>query len=217
MTNWEELYKGKDKHLLDWRMVAPFELPEEHFTSLKKWCTEAKTRGESLTNRLVGHIKQEYKINNFSEKFENYILNCSAQPPVFQTWQNLSVNSEDKPIYLEKLWVNYQKKHEFNPLHDHSGVFSFIIFINIPYDLKEEDKYFSGLNCEDREQQIHTSRLAFVNNRANGGLESTLINVDKSFEGKMFMFPARQAHIVYPFYTSDGYRITVSGNMKLKV
>ena len=42
------------------------------------------------------------------------------------------------------------------------------------------------------------------------------IPVDKSFEGKMIMFPASQYHAVYPFYTSDEERITVSGNLKFK-
>ena len=216
MTNWEELYKGKDKHLLDWRMVAPFELPEEHFTSLKKWCTEAKTRGESLTNRLVGHIKQEYKINNFSEKFENYILNCSAQPPVFQTWQNLSVNSEDKPIYLEKLWVNYQKKHEFNPPHDHAGFVSFVIFVHIPYNLNDEELCYPDLG-KNHASRNHTSKFTFINPGSDGKIKVDPIDVDKSFEGKMLMFHANQMHEVYPFYTSDDYRITVSGNLKFKV
>ena len=41
--------------------------------------------------------------------------------------------------------------------------------------------------------------------------------VDKSFEGKMLMFSANQLHEVYPFYTSDDLRVTVSGNFKYKV
>ena len=38
-------------------------------------------------------------------------------------------------------------------------------------------------------------------------------DVDKSFEGKGFMFRSSQAHTVYPFYTSDDYRISISGNI----
>jgi hypothetical protein len=41
------------------------------------------------------------------------------------------------------------------------------------------------------------------------------IDVDKSFEGKMLMFPNSAYHTVYPFYTSDDYRITVSGNLDI--
>jgi len=31
------------------------------------------------------------------------------------------------------------------------------------------------------------------------------------------MFPSQLIHAVYPFYTSDEYRISVSGNIKFKV
>ena len=42
-----------------------------------------------------------------------------------------------------------------------------------------------------------------------------LLAVDKTFEGKMLMFDASQMHYVSPFYTSNDYRITVSGNILL--
>ena len=35
----------------------------------------------------------------------------------------------------------------------------------------------------------------------------------KSDEKKIIMFPAGLNHVVYPFYTSDDYRITISGNV----
>ena len=37
--------------------------------------------------------------------------------------------------------------------------------------------------------------------------------IDKSWEGVMILFPADTAHQVYPFYTSDDYRISISGNL----
>ena len=43
------------------------------------------------------------------------------------------------------------------------------------------------------------------------------LDVDKSFEGQMVMFPSKLQHLVYPFYTSDDYRITVSGNINFWV
>ena len=88
--------------------------------------------------------------------------------------------------------------------------------MQIPYDLKKEDGYFKDLPGTGR-HAYHTSRLTFVNTKTDGDILTSLVNVDKSFEGKMFMFPSRQKHLVYPFYTSNKYRITVSGNLKLKV
>ena len=48
----------------------------------------------------------------------------------------------------------------------------------------------------------------------DGSINCKPIDVDKSFEGKMVMFGAKHLHEVYPFYTSDDYRITISGNLR---
>ena len=111
------------------------------------------------------------------------------------------------PIGLESVWINYQKKHEFNPMHNHGGLFSFVIFINVPYDLEEEDKFFP------EKKDPKTSRLCFVMNSPMGVPEEVAIPVDRGFEGKMLLFDAKLPHMVYPFYTSDGERITASGNV----
>ena len=40
--------------------------------------------------------------------------------------------------------------------------------------------------------------------------------VDKSWEGKGFFFSSDRIHTVYPFYSSNEERITVSGNIYFK-
>ena len=95
-------------------------------------------------------------------------------------------------------------------------MYSFIIFVKIPYDLKKEQNYFPEVS-KTLDSRTQTSKLNFVNVEPNGQISTTTVPADKSFEGKMFMFPSKQRHLVYPFYTSDDYRITVSGNIKVKV
>jgi len=38
------------------------------------------------------------------------------------------------------MWVNYQKQYEYFPIHKHSNLFSFVVFIKIPTDWKEQHK-----------------------------------------------------------------------------
>ena len=64
---------------------------------------------------------------------------------------------------------------------------------------------------------ITSLKLSFVFTNEAGEVVSYCVNVDKSFEGKMLMFVSKQHHMVYPFYTSDNYRITVSGNLRYEV
>jgi len=216
MTNWEKLLKGEDRHFLNWRYVSPFEVPDNLFSWLKNACEKAKVEKDNLNNQLVGHIKQEYRINNVPEDFTKFIYWACGQEPVYTSWRDMAVMSEDKPVYLDKLWVNYQKKYEFNPPHDHSGFVSFVIFVKIPYDLKEEEKMFPALG-NNAQARNHTSKFTLLNPGFDGRIKVDPIDVDKSFEGKMLMFSAKQLHEVFPFYTSDDYRITVSGNLKFQV
>ena len=226
MTNWDKLTKENRATKLDWRRVSAFELPKNIFDDLKKWCFKAKEIGVSNSKNLAGHIKEEYTIkkpvdggsereyfiNNHTKQFENYMIDCIHQGPVSETWSNIALNTNDRPIVLESLWVNFSKKYEFNPPHSHSGFISFVIFVNIPYDLNKEEECFSHFG--NNKEKNYTSKFTFLNVNYNGRIVSDTINVDKSFEGKMLMFDAKQSHQVFPFYTSDDYRITVSGNFR---
>jgi hypothetical protein len=216
MTNWEVFLKeqGVNLFLSD---IAAFEIPKKDFQWLKKEIVKAKKQGVKHNKSLVGHIKEEYSMPGVSRSFHDFLMNNAVNHPTFEKFNNkFSVLSENKPLYLDSFWVNYMKKHEFNPIHDHKGLFSFVVFVKIPYDLKKEEGYFKDMK-KNETNPVQTSKFNFVNVNPNGKIITTTVPVDKSFEGKMFMFPATQSHLVNPFYTSDDYRITVSGNIKVKV
>ena len=214
MTNWE-----KSKSIRDHRWCLGAKIPQDDYEWLKKECWKAKERGKKFNNTLVGHIKEEYEMEDITESFNKFILrDCLATPQMERHFRGMSYLNEHRPVFISDMWVNFQKKYEFNPPHDHSGLFSFVVFINIPYDLKEEENYFGEVRKKDSDQvQNHTSKFAFLNTDHSGAVSCDPMDVDKSFEGKMLLFPAKQIHQVFPFFTSDDYRITVSGNMKLLV
>ena len=108
---------------------------------------------------------------------------------------------------LGKLWVNYQSKHDFNPAHIHTGAFSFVIWVKIPYDYRKEQKVYPKVNGNE------TAAFYFSYNSTLGGQESHHINLDSEWEWSMVFFPAKMYHGVNPFYTSDEKRISISGNV----
>jgi hypothetical protein len=214
MTNWEA-----SQSKINFRDCLGVEIPKDDYELLKKECWKAKERGEKYNNTLVGHMKEEYEMEDITESFNKFLLSdCLASPQMQKNMKEYNFLNEDRPIYISDMWVNFQKKYEFNPPHDHSGLFSFVVFINIPYDLKEEEKYFGEIRKKEGDRtQNHTSKFAFLNTDYSGRISCDPLDVDKSFEGKMLLFSAKQIHQVFPFFTSDDYRITVSGNMKLLV
>jgi hypothetical protein len=172
-----------------------------------------KTSESDARRTLRGHLDQEWhlpigmEMKLLTKKLSNLYLQHFGMHPsmgVAETMRDMSKVDFD----LEKLWINYQKKYDFNPLHIHSGVFSFVIWVNIPYDLQEERKRYVTNGNE-------TASFIFQYMNAIGGLDTEHLFIDKSFEWKMVFFPARLNHAVNPFYTSDDHRISISGNVYL--
>jgi hypothetical protein len=203
-------------------LVEALEVPKVELDWLKKACAQAKKDGAKANTYLVGHIKEEYHFKKVEPHFVDFILSCLELPIAKQHSDSLSYLSDNKPFYLHDMWVNYMKKHEFNPPHGHSGIYSFVIFVKIPYDLKKEEKHFAQVKIKNSTHAYshtdnHTSKFMFLNTFHDGRIITKVLDVDKSFEGKMLLFPSGQLHQVFPFYTSNDYRITVSGNIRIKV
>jgi Putative 2OG-Fe(II) oxygenase len=167
---------------------------------------------EEFNHKLAGHIKNEYSLKAVIPAIENYIMAlCANYSQTNDVMANSDILTNDVPLVLSDMWVNFQKKHEFNPIHDHSGVMSFVIWMKIPYDLKEELKVFPKL----KKEQNHTSTFNFIFTDILGNIQNEAIPIDKTFEGVICLFPSKLRHLVNPFYTSDEERISVSGNVKL--
>jgi hypothetical protein len=169
--------------------------------------------------KLAGHINHEYDLIDSLPYIESLFSPLIREyESIYDYGKEFTMLSDDVPIYLESAWVNFQKKHEFNPLHTHPSVLSFVIWIKIPYSLEDEINYFPRLSGKDSDRgNVHTSKFCFVYVDTLGSIKQVPIPVDSSYEGTIMMFPSVLNHIVYPFYTSDEYRISVSGNIRINV
>jgi hypothetical protein len=123
-------------------------------------------------------------------------------------------HSIEKPLAfkLENVWINFQKKYEYNPLHDHRGVFSFVSWVDIPYNLNEE---MSMPHVASSNSPMATS-FNFVFTTILGDIQQLPFFIDSTHEGTVLFFPSKIKHLVYPFFTSNNDRISISGNLFLK-
>ena len=228
-TNWE-LNKTKFANL----GINHYELPTDIFDWLKTKSFEAKEKDIDARESLAGHIRQEYFIkSNWAQeykkdlgvdtdetflRFGNWLSHRCFEKPLNMFTGTHYVLSRDRKMIISSLWANFQKKYEFNPPHTHGGVYSFIVFVNVPFNYEREKGQF---NAGAPGSDFHTSKLYFLNlsplNQNQNGIAVTLLDVDKSFEGKIILFPSNLTHGVHPFYTSDDYRITMSGNLVFDV
>ena len=191
------------------------EVPPEVKEELEKSIEELdEDTAQSYRNKLKGHLEKEWslpitpKLSYLTETLayeyakQFYVEGASGLTEVYHEAQNCKYE-------LMNLWINYQKKHDFNPLHNHSGAYSFVIWVQIPYDIEEEKKVYASNGVE-------TSLFAFRYISPLGGIDTENLPLDKTWEWKMAFFPAKLNHTVNPFYTSDDYRISISGNVFLR-
>ena len=166
---------------------------------------------------LAGNIKNEFLIPEGKEHVYPLIFALidkhKEQYP--QHFKKITGYTGKKEISLQlhSLWVNFQKKYEFNPMHVHDGLYSFVIWHKVPYTIDNEKQRFTSM----REKDIRAGMFSFFYTDPSGKVTQEALPVDNSWEGKVALFPAMLNHMVYPFYTSDDYRISISGNLGFKI
>jgi hypothetical protein len=183
-------------------------------TSIKKMLAENFISAVGYQQNLVGHLEKEFLLDqtcrDVLEPMVIEVGNMYEERWNYSNQVNTGAFTTTTSLALQNLWVNFQKKYEFNPTHTHTGIYSFVIWMRIPYQLADEEKYFPTV--QDTAQK--TSKFTFHYNNILGMHNAFSLPVDQDWEGKMLFFPASLTHSVYPFYTSDEFRISVAGNLK---
>jgi hypothetical protein len=169
-----------------------------------------------MENYLAGNIKKEYQLTASKAHCEQMLQEYIGEYiHTFNYASRLQQLTKDVPIVLGErdYWVNFMERGEFNPPHDHSGVFSFVIWLQIPYTLEEE--YRTGPGAESNEPM--NGEFSFMYQDITGRTQVARMQADRSKEGYLCLFPHMLFHSVAPFFSTDQVRISVSGNLKLKV
>ena len=164
---------------------------------------EGKKSTEDYTTKLAGILDKEV---GYSDESKKKILPMLSQyiGVYDQAYQKFVNKPYDKtPEYvLSALWINYQRPNDFNPPHDHDGKLSFVIYLDIPDKLKEEQSVYKGKSCGP-------GGIQFI--YGNGPRDAITYMSFFPQAGDMFIFPAWLKHWVAP-YKGDCTRISVSGN-----
>ena len=170
-------------------------------------------RGEKINDRLAGNIDSSYEIYDKGGWFtENVLLECGIkyEKNYGNIWSKVPITGSH-PFTLSSMWVNYQKQYEFNPLHDHTGVFSFVIWMQIPTDY--EDQKQISITKDSNVDVVSNFVLNYHNTL--GMIAQHVYAMSKEMEGAMLFFPSQLMHSVYPFFNCNKDRISISGNISI--
>jgi len=182
--------------------IVHLKISEDFQKKLLKGGEEARKKNKDFRSNLAGIIKEEYSYEDRKEYVDEIAQFLTVYDAAYQKWKNEEYKV--KPEYiLNSLWVNYMKKAEYNPPHDHSDFLSFVTFLKIPEEITKEQDDFIG-------NSAGPGSLTFL--YGEGNRQAITYQSVKPQERDIFIFPAWIKHYVAPFY-SDVTRISVSGNI----
>jgi len=202
-----------------YQTIIPDDIHFKLSSEAEKLTKEDDDWNEKLAGNLYTGRSYQYKektrkevepyIRGQLENFANiYIDNQpdKARVDFHKVIQIPQPNDKTKDGYLElnSLWVNFQKKNDYNPLHTHDGQFSFVIYLKVPEKIFEVQADSNTKNA---------GKITFTYGQETSPFDRTHYIVTP-FDKLMFIFPASLQHEVAPFWV-DETRVSVSGNFQL--
>jgi len=188
------------------------EIPPQIYQALNQEIIDIHTNDKDvvrMNHSLAGQITKEYQITKSLPLLNPFLEEMGR---AYQKEWNYypKENPNNNKLTVESVWVNMQKKLEVNPLHNHDGTLSFVAWLYVPFKLEDERNM---PNCKNSRTVELASTFQFVYSTALGTLANCPMFVESGWEAKIIMFPAKLLHMVYPFQTSDDYRISIAGNL----
>ena len=187
-------------------------IPPNIYQALNQEIVDIHTNDKDIVrmnHSLAGQITKEYEITKSLPLLNPFLEEMGR---AYQKEWNYypKENPNNNKLTVESVWVNMQKKLEVNPLHNHDGTLSFVAWLHVPFKLEDERNME---NCKNSRTVELSSTFQFVYNTALGNIANCPVFVENGWEGRIIMFPAKLLHMVYPFQTSDDYRISIAGNL----
>lgn len=196
-----------------------FIIPEEDLKPIRSEVKQLlKTKPENLrmNANLAGNIEHEFRLkkcHNHIEKLLTPMADAYIKEFDYKDLHNLILPDNTKgQWFINNIWCNEQQRTEFNPAHLHTGILSFVIWLAVPF-FKEQEKKLWPRTAPD---QRKAGDFDFFYTDALGNIKTHVLPVDKTWEGRAVIFPAKMLHAVYPFFSTEQTRISISGNFFLK-
>ena len=188
------------------------EIPPQIYQALNQEIIDIHTNDKDIVrmnHALAGQITKEYQITKSRQLLDPFLEEMGR---AYQKEWNYypKENPNNNKLTVESGWVNMQKKLEVNPLHNHDGTLSFVAWLYVPFKLEDERNM---PNCKNSRTVELASTFQFVYTTALGTIANCPMFVESGWEGRIVMFPSKLLHLVYPFQTSDDYRISIAGNL----
>lgn len=200
--------------------VTPSSITEEFESFYQQALNNELT---TVNKRLAGVFDGEYYIDG-SSAFKNFVKDTISEniEMIKESGTLYNFPVTDSVEFIEQ-WMNLQGPKDWNPLHSHSGDYSYVFWHKVPFNFEDESRV-SPIAKTSQGGPYGDFAFHFVRDnvgeskRLDNGLipyiDNVLLSVDNKREGHFAIFPAWLPHSVQPFYSSNEFRVSFSGNLE---
>ena len=220
-----------EKKLEPAELIRPFgpsiikcKIPDEFIKILNKDCIEIgedeeKRKNLDWSDYLAGRVKWEYRVRQEALKDLQVLISawCKSllMPLNIRSEEEAKQFGDSMQIGILSSWYIRQWKHEYNPVHFHTGcLLSSVGYLSLPEDIEE------FWEEEDKDHNSSGGQIEWISGQM--GLTNTTRLKVKPKVGDFYIFPAWLDHTVYPFNSKydhpdpKGERRSFSCNMTYK-
>ena len=168
------------------------------------------------SGQLAGRIKKQTHLDEvISDTTRNVILNhCKNFFEQTSGGQELPMSA----MTLDSIWSNIQEAREYNPIHQHTGNFSFVIYTrndleNLSVEEIQDNEYDNKVVDYDNQRPL-AGMIELFYGEGNWMNWTSYQHIPK--RGDILIFPSWLRHTVYAHYETGKIRISVAGNVSLQ-
>ena len=110
-------------------------------------------------------------------------------------------------LTFQKFWANYTGKGEYQALHNHDAIWSFVIWLKLPAVANDEQSVKEAMHPDAGDFILTYSDIIGRTRKVNWKLEK------QYNEGHMLLFPSDLYHAVYPHFQTDEKRLSLAGDI----
>ena len=170
---------------------------------------------QDFRNHLAGNIAEGYALKFTSseqstvhDEFINLAKTYMTESKIRRKIKKFGRPKIQDVQIVEPIWVNFMKHGEWNPSHFHAGIISFVAYLKVPKEIRQEN--LEAEHCKVSNQPT-AGKIQWTYGESIHFSE-TYFN-QTPVEKDVWLFPSDLKHMVYP-YKSQVERVSISCNFK---
>ena len=191
-------------------LLTKFQLTEEELNNVRKL---SSTAHEDHSSFLAGRVKHQLRIEDMNcasiwyDVLQKYVE--AYIEVAYNHWYkdiNQALPKRDSIGLGSPLWINHMYAGDYNPIHQHSGQLSFVLWTEIP------DGIYDDLEKNGNAPPPGSIEFRMGTTDGSSSLKPIMHQIICPQPGELVIFPTFLSHTVYAFNV-DGVRKSISGNI----